>query len=134
MEKLWNGMKTFKRICVMDYKITAENGDCFKVEKGKEYTMSAVNEMGYVLVMSNFWVTMPEEYFASELGVQDGNFVNPESEVPSGSLCEICNFLIDDLAGDPLLWGVGLPYKNGNGKLKYYHRSCVASVIERYFD
>jgi len=49
-------------------------------------------------------------------------------EVPSGSLCEVCHKKIDDLNGNPDFWGVALPYQNGNGKVKYYHRGCVANI------
>lgn len=51
-------------------------------------------------------------------------------KVPEGSLCEICNKKIDDLNGNPDLWGIALPYKNGNGKIKYYHRGCAANMID----
>ena len=54
-------------------------------------------------------------------------------EVPSGSLCEICDETIDDLNGNPDFWGVALPYQNGNGKMKYYHRGCVTNKIARLF-
>ena len=37
-------MQTFKRICLKDYTVTAENGDSFTVKRGKEYLTSAVNE------------------------------------------------------------------------------------------
>lgn len=48
--------------------------------------------------------------------------------------CEICNKKIDDLSGNPNLWGVALPYKGGNGKIKYYHRGCVANIINKHLD
>ena len=33
-------MKTFKRICIKNWEIIAQNGDRFRVERGKEYLTS----------------------------------------------------------------------------------------------
>jgi len=69
-------VKTFKRICIKDWEITAENGDYFKVERGKEYITSAVNdapkigpknEENCVIVFSSYWVPVPVDVFAGEL-------------------------------------------------------------------
>ena len=59
-------MKTFKRICIKDWNVTADNGDFFKVERGKEYITSDVDE-GKVVVFSNFWVPVPVDVFAGEI-------------------------------------------------------------------
>ena len=58
-------MKTYKRICVKTWNIEAQNGDYFKVERGKEYTTSEEKD-GHVVVFSNFWVPVPVECFAGE--------------------------------------------------------------------
>jgi len=58
---------TYKRICIKDWEITAENGDYFKVKRGEEYTTSKVDENNKVLVFSNFWVRVPVENFAGEI-------------------------------------------------------------------
>ena len=59
-------MITFNRICVQDWEVTAENGDHFKVERGKEYITSAVEE-GRVIVFGSFWVPVPVSVFAGEM-------------------------------------------------------------------
>ena len=68
-------MTTFKRICIHDWEVTAENGDHFKVERGREYITSAVNESpsigpkneeGCVVVFDSFWVPVPANIFAGE--------------------------------------------------------------------
>ena len=59
-------MKTYKRICIEDWEITAQDGDHFKVERGKEYLTSKVTDEGKVVVFSNFWVPVPVENFAGE--------------------------------------------------------------------
>jgi len=69
-------MKTFKRICIKDYSVTDYFGNTFKIERGKEYLTSAVNESpsigphpkeNHVVVFSNFWVHVPLDYFAGEI-------------------------------------------------------------------
>jgi hypothetical protein len=69
-------MKTFKRICIKDYEITADNGDKFKIKRGVEYITSAVNqspaigpkaEWNHVIVFDDFWVPIPFEMFAGEV-------------------------------------------------------------------
>jgi len=57
---------TFQRICIQDWEVTAENGDHFKVNRGKEYITSAVNKDGQVVVFGGFWVPVPVSVFAGE--------------------------------------------------------------------
>jgi hypothetical protein len=58
-------VRTYKRICVKAWDIKAENGDFFKVERGKEY-MTSDEKDGHVVVFSNFWVPVPVECFDGE--------------------------------------------------------------------
>ena len=59
-------MITFKRICIRDFEITAEDGGRFEVRPGKEYITSPANEHGDVVVFSNYWVPVPVFFFAGE--------------------------------------------------------------------
>lgn len=59
-------MKTYQRICIKDYAVTAQNGDRFEIKRGKEYTTSS-SESGEVTVLSNFWVKVPTRYFAGSV-------------------------------------------------------------------
>jgi hypothetical protein len=59
-------MQTFNRICVKNWEITAENGDHFKISRGKEYLTSGEHDDGTCTVFSNFWVKVPVEVFAGE--------------------------------------------------------------------
>lgn len=59
-------MKTFNRICIKDWEITAQNGDHFEVKRANEYLTSDVLDDGTVMVFSNFWVPVPVEHFAGE--------------------------------------------------------------------
>jgi hypothetical protein len=59
-------MRTLNRICIEDYTITAENGDCLKLERGKEYLTSETKTDGTCTVFSNFWVPVPAKVFAGE--------------------------------------------------------------------
>jgi len=56
---------TFNRICIEDWEATAENGDHFKVERGKEYLTSSAKG-GRVIVFSYFWVSAPVGIFSGE--------------------------------------------------------------------
>ena len=56
-------MQTFKRICIEDYAITAENGDCQTLVRGSEY-ITSVDRGGEVTVFSTFWVKVPVHLFA----------------------------------------------------------------------
>lgn len=57
-----------------------------------------------------------------EIWIQNEN-LEPSSD------CEICGKEIDNFSGNPDLWGLPLPYKGGNGELKYYHRGCIAHIL-----
>jgi len=59
-------MKTFSRICIKDYEVTAENGDHFEIKRGKEYLTSEEKD-GTVCVFTKFWVYVPVDLFAGEL-------------------------------------------------------------------
>jgi hypothetical protein len=68
-------MQTFKRICIKDFLITAENGDRCEIKRGREYITSAVNkapkigpdpQANHVTVFTNFWVAAPVDIFAGE--------------------------------------------------------------------
>ena len=73
-------MKTFKRICIKNLKII-EDGKVFELKRGKEYMTSAEGEgasiqepkpkHGHVVVFSNYWVSVPTEYFAGEIKFTD---------------------------------------------------------------
>jgi hypothetical protein len=56
-------MKTFQRICIQDFVMTAENGDCLNLKRGKEYITSE-EENGFVTVFMNYWVKVPINIFA----------------------------------------------------------------------
>lgn len=58
-------MQTFKRICLQDWEITAQNGDSFKVKRGEEYITSS-EKNGEVVVFGKFWVPVPVCNFAGE--------------------------------------------------------------------
>ena len=58
-------MTTFKRICIQNWEVTAENGERFEVVRGREYITSAETE-GRVTVFSGFWVSVPISAFAGE--------------------------------------------------------------------
>ena len=59
-------MKTFKRICLEDWTLQAENGDTLVLKRGQEYTTSAENADGEVTVFTSFWVSVPVRLFAGE--------------------------------------------------------------------
>lgn len=59
-------MKTYRRICIKNFELSAENGDYLKLKKGKEYLTSPENE-GEVTVFTNFWVEVPADLFAGEI-------------------------------------------------------------------
>lgn len=59
-------MTTFKRICLRDYTISAENGDTLTLTRGKEYITSR-ERAGLVTVFSSFWVPVPVDLFAGEV-------------------------------------------------------------------
>lgn len=53
-----------KQLCIKSYEVTAENGDYFKAQQGREYTTTkpAVDK-DTVTVFSNYWVPAPKENF-----------------------------------------------------------------------
>jgi len=51
-----------------------------------------------------------------------------------GAACEICDLVINNLAGNPQLNGIALPYDGGNGELKYYHVGCVVDIISKQIE
>lgn len=59
--------KTFERIVIKDYSITAENGDHFEIKRGEKVITSIPNEQNKVLVFKSFWVRVPVDYFAGEI-------------------------------------------------------------------
>ncbi len=59
-------MKTWKRICVKDYVLEAQNGDRLELKRGKEYTTSHEKD-GEVCVFTNFWEWVPVDLFAGEI-------------------------------------------------------------------
>jgi hypothetical protein len=59
-------MRTYNRICIKDYTLSALNKDCLELKRGKEYLTSPA-ENGEVTVFTNFWVKVPEEIFAGEV-------------------------------------------------------------------
>lgn len=58
-------MKTYKRICIEDYSLVAENGDAMHLKRGKEYTTSEEKD-GVVVVFTNYWAPAPIRVFAGE--------------------------------------------------------------------
>jgi hypothetical protein len=49
-------MTTFKRICIRDFAVTAQNGDHFEVRRGREYLTSKEKD-GKVTVFTIFWAS-----------------------------------------------------------------------------
>lgn len=60
-------MRTFKRICIKDWSITANNGDHFEVTRGEEVITSSDNDDATCTVFKNFWVKVPINCFAGEI-------------------------------------------------------------------
>lgn len=58
-------MKVFRRICIKDYTLEAQNGDKLELFRGKEYTTSDEKD-DKVVVFTNFWVGVPAGLFAGE--------------------------------------------------------------------
>ncbi len=56
-------MKTYHRICIEDYTLKAQSGDCFSFERGKEYITSR-KKKNKVFVFSRYWVWVPARVFA----------------------------------------------------------------------
>lgn len=53
-----------QQLCVKSYEVTAQNGDYWKAQQGKEYT-TTVPERGKnkITVFSNYWVKVPKKHF-----------------------------------------------------------------------
>ena len=49
-----------------------------------------------------------------------------------GKECHICKQQTDDLAGNPSLWSMALPYPGGNGMRRCYHMGCVVEAVTAY--
>ena len=64
MEVYAKAMRTFKRICIQDYTLRAENGDTLELERGHEYITSSEHNDGTVTVFTNFWVRVSPQLFA----------------------------------------------------------------------
>ena len=60
-------MRSYKRICIKDWEVTAKNGDHFEVKRGEEYTTGRIIGDNEVVVFSNFWVRVPVDHFAGEI-------------------------------------------------------------------
>ncbi len=59
-------MKAYKRICIKDFTIRADNATV-KLLRGKEYTTSRVRN-GTLTVYTNYWIPrVPKEIFAGRL-------------------------------------------------------------------
>ena len=56
-------VETVKQLCIESFEVEAENGDYFKAQQGKEYTTTFPDNDGNVVVLSNFWVTVPANHF-----------------------------------------------------------------------
>lgn len=72
-------MDVFDRICITDWEVTAENGDHYKVERGRHYKTSKEID-GEVVVFSGFWVRVPVEHFAGEMQIHGSKFVESEGK------------------------------------------------------
>ena len=54
-------MKVYRRICIKDAVVEAQNGDRHEIKRGKEYTTSYEHEDGTVTVFGPFWTRFPVE-------------------------------------------------------------------------
>jgi hypothetical protein len=54
----------YKRICIRDWSLTAENGDHFEVKWGEIVTTSSDRDDGTCSVFKKFWVPVPIICFA----------------------------------------------------------------------
>jgi hypothetical protein len=59
-------MITYRRICIKDYVLEAQNGDRLELHCGREYLTSREHD-GQVTVFTNFWVKVPIELFTGEV-------------------------------------------------------------------
>jgi hypothetical protein len=58
-------VRTYRRICIEDYQLVAENGDTLVLTRGHEYITSDERD-GAVTVFTKFWVNVPVRLFAGE--------------------------------------------------------------------
>lgn len=56
-------MKVYEAKCVKSWSITAQNGDHFELEQGKNYTIGAPAVDQTVMVFSRFWLRVPMNCF-----------------------------------------------------------------------
>lgn len=56
-------MQTFERTCIRDFELRDDFNNCVKLEKGKKYLTSAINEDIEVTVFTTFWVAVPRSLF-----------------------------------------------------------------------
>jgi hypothetical protein len=49
----------------------------------------------------------------------------------TNEICRLCKKKIDDLNGNPSVWGIKLPIQGTNGKSAYYHIGCLSNLVER---
>ena len=59
-------MRTYSRVCIKDYTITAKDGKEAGIKRGKEY-LTSENLSGEVVVFQNTWVKFPVNCFAGEV-------------------------------------------------------------------
>jgi len=59
-------MKTFKRICIKNFKLIDDEGQKLELNRGQEYTTSKKDVDNNVTVFTNFWVSVPVKLFAGE--------------------------------------------------------------------
>lgn len=53
-----------KQLCIKSYEITAQNGDYFKAEQGRQYTTTVPSdETETVTVLSRYWVPVQKDHF-----------------------------------------------------------------------
>lgn len=48
--------------------------------------------------------------------------------------CEICEKITNSVSGNPDMWPVFLPHKNGAGKKLAYHVGCLAKLIGKILE
>jgi hypothetical protein len=78
-------VKTYKRVCLEEYVVRADNGDVLRLERGKEYTTSprrAPTEYdrkfvldgidSVVTVFSSYWVPVPTGLFSGSRVFTEG--------------------------------------------------------------
>lgn len=73
---------TFKRVCIEDYTIVADDGATFTLTRGTEYTTSPEHADGTVRVYSRYWVNVPARIFAGAV-----QFSGPRMASPIGNWC-----------------------------------------------